>query len=201
MQKYSLLFSSFDEQFWYFESVDMLRKLLCSSVVVVAYQGYDVQLWIATLLAVFFLVLYMVVQPYRDPVCAHVQTIAMAHLVLLYPSAMLFVDQGIVARYGDQLGLLVILGTVIVCVVVVLLLVFDVGSAVVGGEDLRLLLRGQPVQIPQPRATQGYHIFCSHCWSFGQEYAKPPFRYLTANASALSAHALPHPTLLTQMHV
>ena len=47
-ERASLLLTSYLPEFWFFETVDLLRKLLLTSVVVLVSPGTAPQLWLAT---------------------------------------------------------------------------------------------------------------------------------------------------------
>jgi hypothetical protein len=62
----SLLLSSYLPGYWWFESADMLRKLLNTSIVAIVWQGTDLQLWFAAVSATLSLFAYTLMQPYHD---------------------------------------------------------------------------------------------------------------------------------------
>ena len=65
----SFISSPYLPRFWYFESVDLLQKLLNTAVIAVAWQGTHLQLWFAAVASTLTLFLYGLVQPHKDPVC------------------------------------------------------------------------------------------------------------------------------------
>lgn len=84
-KRVGMLLVSYTPECWYFESVEMLRKLLLSSVVIVVDPGSRVQLWFGLLCAVAFALLTATLQPYRDPVPGMIQTAALLQ-VLPHPN-------------------------------------------------------------------------------------------------------------------
>ena len=77
VQRVSVISSSYRAQYWYFESIDLVRKLINTAVVSVAWQGTTVQLWFAAVAATLTLFAYSMLQPYEDPICNHVQLMAL----------------------------------------------------------------------------------------------------------------------------
>jgi hypothetical protein len=65
----SFISSPYLPRFWYFESVDLLQKLLNTAVVAVAWQGTHLQLWFGAVAATISLFAYGMLQPYKDPLC------------------------------------------------------------------------------------------------------------------------------------
>ena len=101
---FSLLFSSYQSKYWYFEAVDLLRKLLNTSVVAVVLQGTDLQIWFSALCASCSLFAYTLLQPYADPFCNRLQLIAMLHLSITNLSANLFISQAYFSFYCSTSG-------------------------------------------------------------------------------------------------
>jgi hypothetical protein len=78
VQLVSIMSSSYVPSYWYFESFDLLRKLLNTAVVAAAWQGTMLQLWFAAVAAGLTLFVYSIVQPYQDPLCNRVQAMRLA---------------------------------------------------------------------------------------------------------------------------
>ena len=72
-----MLLASYTPECWYFESVEMLRKFLLTSVVLVVAPNTRVQLWFGLVVSVGFMLLTATLRPYRDPLPALVQTLAL----------------------------------------------------------------------------------------------------------------------------
>ena len=166
---YSLLFVSYKQQFWYFESVDLLRKLLNTSIVAVVMQGTDVQIWFSALCAWISLFAYTLLQPYADPLCNGLQLIALLHLAITHLSATLFISTAFI-EYPRNLGLIMVVCTFAVLAAAAAVLLRNVGSLL---SDALHLERadGTPVLLHPPDVKDGYHVFLSHCWRFGQDQA------------------------------
>ena len=102
-----LLLRSYTVEFWYWESLDIFRKYLLTSVVlVVPFQDSLLQVYLGLLVCVVSLVLVARHQPYADPLCGRVQTLCLVQLTFTYMSGMLFFDvgDGGIAAFGPQVG-------------------------------------------------------------------------------------------------
>ena len=95
MGRAMLLLRSYDEEFWYWESLEMVRKwlLTCVVLVVVPYDSL-LQVYFGLLVCVVSVLLVAVHQPYSDPLCGRVQLLALAQLTFTYMSGMIFFDSG-----------------------------------------------------------------------------------------------------------
>ena len=58
-KRVTFLVKSYETRFWYFESIDMLRKFLLASMVVVVAPNSRVQLWFGLLASVCFAIVYV----------------------------------------------------------------------------------------------------------------------------------------------
>jgi hypothetical protein len=98
----TLMSSSYLPQYWHFESIDLLRKLLNTAVVAVTWQGTMLQLWFAAVAAGLTLFLYALLQPYQDTLCNRVQLMALLHLLVTHLSTVLFVNSAYVSQVRQQ---------------------------------------------------------------------------------------------------
>ena len=91
-QRVSLLVDSYQGRFWYWESVDLLRKFMQASVVSVVSPNTRVQIWFGLVIAVSAAVVFAAATPYRDAVCRKVQLAALLQVAFTYTAAMLFFE-------------------------------------------------------------------------------------------------------------
>ena len=64
----ALLTNTYKDQYHYWEAVDLTRKLLLTSVVLLVGPDTVLQLWLVTATGLVFLVLFLALSPYRDEV-------------------------------------------------------------------------------------------------------------------------------------
>ena len=64
----ALLTNTYKDEFHYWEAVDLSRKLLLTSVVLLVGPDTVLQLWFVTATGLVFLVLFLALAPYRDEV-------------------------------------------------------------------------------------------------------------------------------------
>jgi hypothetical protein len=128
----ALLTYSYQDKFYYWEAVDLTRKLMLTSVVLLV--GVDTiwQLWFATAIGLVFLVLYQALKPYRDELSHRIQLAAMVQLEYTYMTAALFFDRKPIEGQGEAL-------VVANCIVVLVLLVTGLRSIGRIGVELREL--------------------------------------------------------------
>ena len=128
------------------------------------------QVWFSALCALVSLVVYTLTQPYADPLCNHLQLFALLHLAITHLSSTLFLSKAYLAS-PDQLGLIVVGLPFAVLAAAAIILLRDV-SSLLHVDHMRLSRAdGMPIVLRPPDAKAGYHLFCSHCWRFGQDQA------------------------------
>jgi hypothetical protein len=128
----ALLTYSYQDKYHYWEAVDLTRKLMLTSVVLLVGTDTILQLWFATATGLIFLVLYLALSPYRDQASGRIQLAALVQLEFTYMTAALFFDRKPQAGQGEAL-------VVINCVVVLVLLVTALRSIGRMGVELREL--------------------------------------------------------------
>jgi hypothetical protein len=69
---------SYKEDFFWFEPIDLVRKLLLSSVIVFLARGSPLQTVIGLLISVFFHILHAQLNPYKEPLHNILQHASMA---------------------------------------------------------------------------------------------------------------------------
>ena len=179
-----LLLKSYRAEFWWWESLEVLRKYFLTSVVLVVAQLTLLQVYLGTLACVVSLVLVARHQPYADPLCGQVQMLVLAQLAFTYMSGMLFFDDGdgrggggddddARERRDEQWGRIL----VAVNLTVFVALAAGLGSAVQGAiGDVKGAIRsrrtGQLMELPPQRLDTAWHLFVSHVWRTGQDQAR-----------------------------
>ena len=76
----ALLTYSYRDEYHYFEAVDLTRKLMLTSVVLLVGQESILQIWFAAATGLAFLVLYLGLSPYRDKASGRIQLAALVQL-------------------------------------------------------------------------------------------------------------------------
>ena len=128
----ALLTNTYKDQYHYWEAVDLMRKLVLTSVVLLVGPDTIVQLWFAAAIGLAFLVLYIGLSPYRDQASGRIQLAALVQLEFTYVTAALFFDRKPKDLQGEAL-------VVANCLVVLVLLVMSLRSIGMVGVELREL--------------------------------------------------------------
>ena len=85
----ALLTNTYKDKYHYWEAVDLTRKLLLTSVVLLVGPDSLVQLWFVTTTGLAFLVLFLALSPYRDEAAGRIQLAALVQLEFTYVTAAL----------------------------------------------------------------------------------------------------------------
>ena len=101
----ALLTNTYKDKYHYWEAVDLMRKLVLTSVVLLVGPDTVVQLWFVTTTGLVFLVLYLALSPYRDQAAGRIQLAALVQLEFTYVTAALFFDRQPKALQGEALVL------------------------------------------------------------------------------------------------
>ena len=83
----ALLTNTYKDKYHYWEAVDLTRKLLLTSVVLLVNPDTVVQLWFVTTTGLVFLVLFLALSPYRDEAAGRIQLAALVQLEFTYVTA------------------------------------------------------------------------------------------------------------------
>ena len=83
----ALLTNTYKDQYHYWEAVDLMRKLVLTSVVLLVGPDTILQLWFAAATGLVFLVLYLGLSPYRDEASGRIQLAALVQLEFTYVSS------------------------------------------------------------------------------------------------------------------
>ena len=86
----SLLTASYKPGFYYFEAVDLARKLLISSVLITITPRHRLQLFCGTLMSVLSAATFIGCRPYRKPLFNFLQGIAHVQILITFAAAMVF---------------------------------------------------------------------------------------------------------------
>ena len=159
------------------ESLDLLRKFLVTGFITIVAPQKKSQIWFGTITTLFFFVIHIRLEPFRDRMCNTVQLAAHLQLLLTYITALLFFDDlALVAKQKDDedsfQGVMLIVAN---CGAFVLVLLTSVRGAhrILIEMSLRRLTwpDGRPIDLLPPSASGGYHVFLSHVWRFAQDQA------------------------------
>jgi len=168
----ALLLSSYVPDCSYYESLDLLRKLVLTSVVLVVAPNSMVQLWFGLMASAAAVLICIKLQPYASRLCQRLQLAASLQILVTYMTATVFYTDPRLHKYSDgyknhdaATGALLVAAN---CVCFVLLLVVLVRAASHRRIDLALRFDGDPSKLLPPRAGH-YHCFLSHVWLHAQD--------------------------------
>ncbi len=97
-----LLLSSYKAQFWWFESFELLRKVLCASVLLIVQPDTPFQVAVGSILSLLFYLFYSQMSPYKSLVCDRLQRVALLQLVITYMTAQALFDDEVVVDVFSQ---------------------------------------------------------------------------------------------------
>lgn len=172
----SLLLNSYRDRCWWFETVDMLRKFLLTSVVLIVGPRTTVQIWFGLLMSTIATLVVVKVEPYVDVLCGRLQTAATMQIMFNYMMAVVFYTPIGTTNPASE-ATQGYFGTILL---VVNLAMFIILFATIGRGGVkaakapraRWLHNDWPVRLPTPSQTLRFHVFISHVWSTGQDQAK-----------------------------
>jgi hypothetical protein len=167
----SLLLNSYTPECWYFESVDMLRKLLLTSVVTVVDPNTMVQLWFGLIVSIAFVVVTVLLRPYRDLLPGLVQVAALLQVAFNFCSATLFFsDSPMASAPSQRIGVLLVLMNTSAFLILFAVVAMSMRTQQRVLSELKLVdASGLPITIDAPNVQGGYHLFLSHMWKWGQD--------------------------------
>ena len=131
-----LVLRSYTAEHWYWESLDIFRKYLLTSVVLVVAHNTLLQVYVGLLVCVVASLLLARHQPYADPICGTLQMLCLTQLTFTYMSGMLFFDDGGAAQlwweeHEQRWAIALITANTLIYVLLARGLCGAVGSAVV----------------------------------------------------------------------
>lgn len=97
-----LLLSSYKAQFWWFESFELLRKVLCASVLLIVQPDTPFQVAAGAIFSLLFYLFYSQMSPYKSLVCGRLQRVALLQLVITYMTAQALFDDEVVVDVFNQ---------------------------------------------------------------------------------------------------
>ena len=123
-KRVALLLSSYRDECWYMEVVDLLRKLSLTGGILLVGPGKRLQLWVGSLVNVGFLLVHVTLKPYREATSQLLQTAAHLQLLFCYMTSILFYDDGdeVLELTGEQdlYGMMLILANAVTFVLLLL---------------------------------------------------------------------------------
>lgn len=163
----ALLTNTYQDEFHYWEAVDLTRKLLLTSVVLLVGTDTLLQLWFATATGLFFLVLYLGLSPYRDVAAGRVQLAALVQLEFTYVTAALFFDR----ESSESQGIGLVVANTVVALLLLVMALRSIGRVGVELRELQLLFvdDGTIVDLPPLNHESETHLYISHAWKHAQE--------------------------------
>jgi hypothetical protein len=87
--RFSFVYIRFEHQYYYYELVEMSRKVFLGGLVMFIARGTMFQVVVATLFAVIFLVLHIKLQPFREDIDDDIQTVALTSSFLTLMGAIM----------------------------------------------------------------------------------------------------------------
>ena len=172
-QKITLLVTSYRDGVWFWEGLELVRKFILTSVILQVFPGSKLQIWFGAAVCMMSLVYHVARQPYAKRTSQRTQSAALTQLALTYLAALLFFEwtpEEDISVSEHLLG-----GGLIAVNLICFLFIFVaasagvVGMAVKSQELVATLSNGRPIIMQPPAASDGYHIFLSHCWTHGQD--------------------------------
>ena len=180
------------QECWDYESIDLLRKFLLASVVLVVAPNTKMQLWFGLAAGTAAFTLCLKLEPYRSPLCQRLQLAALLQVLFTYMAATVFYTDPRLPRPTDAVLASDILLVAANCVCFVMLLFVLLRTAVKRTTDLRLHFDGERTTLHPPRAGQ-YHLILSHVWLHAQDQVadiKNLIRVLVPEARCFLEYAL-----------
>ena len=89
-QRCSLLLAGYKYSFWWYESVDLIRKVVLASVVLVVQPNTRLQLWFGSIVAAVSLMTVIQMRPYQSVHCQCAQTITQVQILFTYLASQVF---------------------------------------------------------------------------------------------------------------
>ena len=138
-QDYGSLFRCYDGAYWYFESVEMLKKMTLAGGLVLVAPGSSVQVLVGILVAFCFFAIVLQYKPYADATDNKLQAFATAQIMLtLLMGAFLKMD--VTGEYQQAL-----MGGLLLCM--------NISVVVLGLLSIALIVRSLRWRKKEPRAS------------------------------------------------
>ena len=158
-----LITASYDEQFYFFESILLLHKLFFTGIIHIIRPGERLQIWAGTIMSLFTFLMHQRTVPFRHNLADVVQTAALLQLLITYITAFLFFQDGgdsAVDPDNDMLGA-VLVGINCFCFIVLAVALavntFQAGRSALRGR-LRYASTGQVSVLRLFESTQAVQL-------------------------------------------
>jgi hypothetical protein len=89
-QRVEMIVGSYQERFWYMESISLLHKLFFIGVIQLLWPGSRLQIWVGSVTSLLLLAACAMYSPYRLRLCQQLQVAALSQLALTYTAALFF---------------------------------------------------------------------------------------------------------------
>ena len=180
----ALLRASYSDRFWWFETLDLLRKFALASLVVHVEPGTKVQLWFGSVVASTSALVYLKLAPYRSTTCQQVQLVVQLQVLFTYLAASVFYQEpdaavgprsnvatnatkfpaASLAAQVTPADMILVLANLFCFLLLVGVMLRDWAGA------RARLLRGVNGRVDVPALRAGeFHLFLSHVWGTGQD--------------------------------
>ena len=189
----SFVYSEFEPAFFWWEVIEMARRFLLVGLMSIVLSGTIVQLVIATLFCVFYLVLQLQAKPYKNPSDVYVALASTTSLAVLFFSCVVLkvgaltdtpeVDAILPPRLRTNfsvpsalLSVVTFASVVIILAVSVLITIQQVqhdqqrrAAEARVAKARRLRYRDNDAEVIPPVVPEGqFHLFLSHTWAQGE---------------------------------
>lgn len=172
-----LLSRSYVPEYWWWESLEVLRKYLLTSVISIVEPNSWLPVYLGAIISVCAILLLVSSQPYADLLCGRLQTFCLGQLVFTYMTAMVLFDHGmgmVLFDHNESRW-----GAVLIAVNLAAFVLLAVGlSGALHGAVLdmqgamRLSDTGDLALLPPRPPGIAWHMFLSHVWSSGQDQVR-----------------------------
>ena len=174
-----LLLASYHDDKWWFEGVDLLRKLFLTTIILYIDQDSKLQVALGLLLAVSLAMLYDRLQPYRHWVCGTLQLVCMMQIMFTYIAALVFyesqqtmelLDRADIRDHDTLAGVMLILANILCFVLLSWSVVMHMWRSSREVSDVNRLYYedGTPITLSRKDGSH-YDVFLSHQWEYGQD--------------------------------
>ena len=162
---------SYEPHAWWVETVDMIRKLLLTGVIVI-FENNPFQIWFGSLVSSVSLIGYLQTRAYADQVCEYLQITLQVALTMTYLTASVLIPRQYVPPTAEEDLRILLVGINIAVGSLVVL------SSVIGfvllrrnlqNRRLTYVMGGNVVNLHPPKSIDGFHLFLSHVWAHGQD--------------------------------
>jgi hypothetical protein len=178
-QRVQLLLLSYSDEHWWFESVDLLRKFVLTTAVLLIAPNTRQQLLFGFIAAFVSLFFYLRLEPYKSALCQRVQIALLVQLTLTYATSLVYfrepgmrlISPGYYDYFTTDDILLVVLNSAAFLTLVAVLCLGAAAASRASELELVYTASGESVKLHPPHDPHGYHMFLSHSWRHAQDQA------------------------------